>query len=235
MKTISEKFIQITAGKGPAECCWVVSKVLKILLREAEMYGIDCTQLHRENGSENGTLFSVTLQLEGDAVDDFVATWVGTIQWIGKSKFRKFHKRRNWFVGVNLLRFQSQEKAFSERNIRFEFTKSGGPGGQHVNKVNTAVRAKYLPTGDSVFVSQGRSQLQNKQETVRKLKEVLRLKSRQYFQENRKSNWQNHKELKRGNPIRVFTGSDFKANHQDKKYNSKRKKDKVMAFRREDN
>jgi len=91
-----EKILQITAGRGPAECCWVVAQVLKFLLEDARKNGILCTTLHREKGIENGTLFSASIMLEGEKLDGFVKEWLGTVQWIGQSQFRKFHKRKNW-------------------------------------------------------------------------------------------------------------------------------------------
>ena len=72
--------IQISAGKGPAECTWVVAKVLKFLLEEAKQVGLIHTILHREKGVENGTLLSATVQLEGENVSDFVKGWKGTIK-----------------------------------------------------------------------------------------------------------------------------------------------------------
>lgn len=95
-----EKIIQITSGRGPAECTWVVAQVLKKVLQEAETLGLEATVLQREAGSENGTVASAIVQITGNEADEFVTSWVGTIQWIGKSTFRKFHKRSNWFVGI---------------------------------------------------------------------------------------------------------------------------------------
>jgi peptide chain release factor len=60
-----EKLIQITSGRGPLECQWVVAKVLKVFLEEAKNNTIDYEIIHRENGDENLTLKSVTLLLRG--------------------------------------------------------------------------------------------------------------------------------------------------------------------------
>ena len=163
MENKIERIIQITSGRGPIECCWVVAQVVKIIIDEAKGRRIDTVVLHREQGTENGTLFSASIKLTGSGLDEFLRTWIGTVQWIGISRFRKYHKRKNWFVGVNLQPI-SKRYVFNERDIHYEFTRSGGPGGQHVNKVSTAVRAKHVPTGEVVLVSKRRSQLQNKNE-----------------------------------------------------------------------
>ena len=226
----SEKIIQITAGRGPAECCWVVARVLKFLVKEAHESGINTTILHREPGMENGTLFSASLRLEGEKLTLFLKNWLGTVQWIGQSKFRKHHKRKNWFIGINELAL-NRKITFDQKDIRFEFTKSGGPGGQHVNKVSTAVRATHVPSGEVVLVSNSRSQWQNKNDAIRRMQQVLEIKSLEQAKKQLQDGWKNHNELDRGNPVRVFKGTDFKPDHRSKKYKSKRKAEKQKFLR----
>ncbi|MEM8567146.1 MAG: peptide chain release factor H [Bacteroidota bacterium] len=216
--------IQITSGRGPAECCWVVARVLKEFLREATHAGLSYEIIHREPGDENGTLKTASIRLEGNEIDSFLKTWLGTILWIGQSTFRKFHKRKNWFIGVNKLDSNEVNGKLLDADIRYEFTRAGGPGGQHVNKVSTAVRATHVPSGESVFVSQGRSQLQNKKEAKRRLLGKLEENQLLITKERVKAEWENHNQLNRGNPVRIFKGSDFKPNHHNKKYKSNRKK-----------
>jgi peptide chain release factor len=221
-----ERIIQISSGKGPAECRWVVAKVLKYLLAEARGAGILHTILNRVEGEENGTLYSATVQLEGHNLDDFIKQWRGTIQWIGQSEFRKHHKRKNWFVGIYELDLSSEKFALRDSDFKYEATRGGGPGGQHVNKVSTAIRATHLPTGIAVVASDNRSQLQNKNKAKARLVNTLKAKQ---FEENKakiSASWQNHNELERGNPIRVFKGSDFKSKFVSKKYKGERLKAK---------
>lgn len=223
--------IQITAGRGPAECRWVVAQVLKILLREADQECIEHEIIQRDQGNDNGTLNSVIVKLEGNNLKAFLDQWLGTVQWVGQSKFRKLHKRKNWFIGINQINDSIQPKSFRDKDIRYEFTRSGGPGGQHVNKVSTAVRATHIPSGEVVFVSQGRSQLQNKHEARRRLMKQIEESSLQTIKERIKDEWINHQDLIRGNPIRTFKGSDFKPNHQKKEHKSSRKRIKQALFR----
>lgn len=230
MKKISYKIIQITSGRGPVECCWVVAQVLKFLIKEANEVAISSTVLHREQGMENGTLTSATVQLQGDSIDSFLTRWVGTIQWVGQSDYRKNHKRKNWFVGIKELK-RNPQSDFNEKDIRFEFTRSSGPGGQHVNKVSTAVRATHLPSSEVIFVSTSRSQLQNKKEAIKRIKNLLEIKTIEEAQEQIQEGWQNHNELVRGNPVRIFKGTNFKPNHASKNYKSKRKSHKQGFLR----
>ena len=215
------KTIQFTAGRGPAECTWVVAKVLKTFIKNSSNAGISYTILHQEKGVENGTVQSVSLQLKGQNLTLFLKDWLGTVQWIGKSTFRKYHKRKNWFIGCFELKELKTLEVF-ERDIEFQAIRSSGPGGQHVNKVSSAVRAKHIPTGVQALVSESRSQHQNKKLAINRLKEQLANYNIQQLQKNIQDEWENHLNLERGNPVQIFTGTDFKVQKKKKNYKSKR-------------
>jgi peptide chain release factor len=221
-----EKIIQITAAKGPAECQAVVAKVLKVFISEARGQGLICNVLDRQKGSINGNIKSVTIQLEGSKSIDFLKNWLGTIQWIGQSEFRKQHRRKNWFIGFFELDLSNMTFQISDKDIRFESTRSGGPGGQHVNKVSTAVRATHLHTGLSVLASDSRSQIQNKKMARQRLINKLKARQLEDKQKNVKGQWQNHQELERGNPVKIFKGIDFKSTYVEKSYKKERIRNK---------
>ncbi len=163
-----EKIIQITSGRGPAECSWVVAQVLKTFLEEANDKNIKTTLLQRETGIENGTVETATILLKSNHLDEFVNSWIGTIQWIGQSQFRKFHKRKNWFIGIFEVD-KSTTTEIAEKDIQYQAMRSSGAGGQHVNKVSSAVRATHVPTGISVVAMDSRSQHQNKKLATERL------------------------------------------------------------------
>lgn len=216
-----EELIQITSGRGPLECQWVVAKVLKVFLEEAKNNNIDYEIIHRENGDENLTLKSVTILLKAKNLNEFLKTWLGSICWTGKSTFRKLHKRSNWFIGV--FELEGLEKInFNEKDIQFQTTRSQGSGGQNVNKVNTAVRATHLPTGQSVFVQDTRSQLENKKLSVTRLKEKVMEQNIIQLQKRMQETWNNHLQVQRGSPIRSFSGTDFKKNYQERSFKKQR-------------
>jgi len=216
-----EKLIQITSGRGPLECQWVVAKVLKVFLEEAKNNKIDYEVIHRENGDENLTLKSVTILLKAKILNDFLKTWLGSICWTGKSTFRKLHKRSNWFIGI--FELEGLEKInFNEKDIQFQTTRSQGSGGQNVNKVNTAVRATHVLTGQSVFVQDSRSQLENKKLSVTRLKEKVLEQNIIQLQKRMQETWNNHLNVQRGNPVRTFSGTDFKKNYQEKSFKKQR-------------
>lgn len=212
------RILQITSGRGPAECCWVVAQVLKFLLEEARSLGIETTVLHREKGPENGTIYSATVQLSGKELEAFTRSWTGTIQWIGKSQYRKYHKRKNWFIGINRIEINNNDFKLRDQDLKFEAIRSGGPGGQHANKVSSAVRVTHTPSGLAILASDQRSQLQNKKLARERLAMLMQIEQLKQVKKSAQENWQNHNELKRGNPIRTFEGSDFKRKKEKKKY-----------------
>ncbi|WP_284463370.1 peptide chain release factor H [Chryseobacterium sp.] len=216
-----EKLIQITSGRGPLECQWVVSKVLKTFLEEIKENNIEYEIIHRENGDENLTLKSVTLLLKGKDLKEFLQTWLGSICWVGKSTFRKLHKRSNWFIGIFELE-NLKTIDFKERDVKFQTARSQGSGGQNVNKVNTAVRATHFPSKQSVFVQDSRSQLENKKLSIIRLKEKVMGVYIQQLESKMKETWSLNLQVERGNPVRTFTGTDFKKNYQDKSYKRQR-------------
>jgi len=203
------KTIQITSGRGPRECEWVVAKTLAFFLKEAKKYNIKTTIVDRQIGRTSEELLSVTVELKGKEVDQLLSSWLGTIQWIGQSPFRKNHKRKNWFIGFFAIK-QQKYIEFSEKEVEFQSMRSSGAGGQHVNKVSSAVRAIHIPTGIQVVSMDSRSQLQNKKVALLRLKEKI-----SEVNENKRNGaitdqWSNHLELERGNAVKVFAGDRFK-------------------------
>lgn len=218
MKT---KIIQISAGRGPAECTWVVAKVLKVFIEELKQNRFLYKVLQKEDGSENGTIQSVVLKIEGVGLEPFLESWLGTIQWVGTSTFRKKHKRKNWFIGMFEVQ-QNSNLTIQEKEIKFQAIRSSGPGGQHVNKVSSAVRALHAPTGIQVVAMDSRSQHQNKKLAIQRLHEKVADYNIEQLKNGVKDQWENHLNIERGNPVRVFKGSDFKIKKEEKGYKSKR-------------
>ncbi|RKR05939.1 peptide chain release factor [Flavobacterium sp. 90] len=218
-----EKIIQITAGRGPAECTWVVAQVLKKVLDEAQEQQLETILLQREVGEENGTIETATISIKGKNAETFANSWIGTIQWIGQSQFRKMHKRKNWFIGI--FEIESQKNAsISENDIQYQAMRSSGAGGQHVNKVSSAIRATHIPTGIAVVSMDSRSQHQNKKLATERLLKKLEDETLQQLKNHVGKQWENQLNIQRGNPVRVFTGTDFKKNKVEKSYKGTRQK-----------
>jgi peptide chain release factor len=193
--------IQISAGQGPVECCRVVAKVQEMILGQARKTGISIEVVGGVKGDLKGTLSSATLLAEGKTLMSLISEWEGTIQWVSVSPYRKLYKRKNWFVGVSVYNVMKQVH-WNEDDLRFETCRASGPGGQHVNKVETAVRAIHLPSGIHVFASDSRSQLENKHRSIERLKAKVMAWHAEQLVARQQELWLDQKQLERGNAIK---------------------------------
>lgn len=197
--------IQITSGKGPAECCRVVACVKSLMLKDAKQQNIQIEELENKKGEIDGTFLSVTMMAVGDNLDAFVNEWEGTIQWIAQSPYRKYHKRKNWFVGV--MAFDVKElMQWNPKDVKLETCRSSGPGGQNVNKVETAVRGIHLPSGLQVMAMDTRSQLENKKLCLTRLEAKVLLWQTEQLMAQKQNQWQEHSMLARGNAVKTIKG-----------------------------
>lgn len=196
-------YLQITSGRGPAECCRAVALVLEKILKQAKDLKLEVDVLEREQGEINRTLFSAIVSLEGNRWEEIVEEWEGVIQWIAQSPYRIYHKRKNWFVGIKSFTPSELSEA-DTKYITYQTLRSSGAGGQHVNKTETAVRAIHAPSGLSVTASDQRSQHQNKKLATERLLIKLSAWNEEQQMQQAQENWDNHNNLERGNPVKVI-------------------------------
>jgi len=199
-------YIQITSGRGPVECCRVVVLVLHKLVEHSKQHGLEVELIEHEDGPENGCMFSATLSVSGNDIEKLRSEWEGSVLWVAqKNGFRPWHRRKNWFVGVAFFK-PIQIGTINERDITYNTLRSSGPGGQNVNKVETAVRAIHIPTGLTVLASDMRSQTQNKKLAYERL--IMKLSSIEEEKQMQQTHdvWMNHNTLERGNPVKKFKG-----------------------------
>jgi peptide chain release factor len=205
MKTkLHEVWLQLTAGQGPVECAWAVVQVLGKVLEEAKDTGLETKTLEVEPGPEPGTAFSALVSVSGGAqVAMFAQRWRGTVQWIARSHFRPECRRKNWFVGIDAIE-PVEGTSFDPRDVRWETMRAGGPGGQHVNRTESAVRLTHLPTGLQVTASEERSQHRNRALALARLAKRIAKAEEELIGEAREKRWRAHQDVIRGNPVRVF-------------------------------
>lgn len=193
--------MQISSGMGPIECRAAVGGIFRALQKEYP----DIQQITCNKGEVEGTYSSIIFSSNQD-----LSHLQGTMEWICKSKFRPGHKRKNWFVDVSIIPEADEVyEKISPDDITIESYRSGGPGGQHVNKTESGVRIIHLPTGITITSTKERSQYMNKQDALRKLSAILKNANTANIAKQKNDAWSKHAKIERGNPVRIYEGEKF--------------------------
>jgi peptide chain release factor len=199
----------VTAGRGPAECRIAAAQVLAVMAREAEAAGLNLDVTEGRNPDGHGPSSAIAI-VSGPGEERFAKGWTGSVQWIAESPLRPLHKRKNWFIGVMELPAPSAPpKPLDLKAVRFEAFRAGGPGGQHQNKTESAVRAVHTPSGLAAVARNGRSQHRNKAMALERLAALIEHSGELARIEDRHDVRAGHDKLERGNPTRCFQGRNF--------------------------
>ena len=189
----------ISAGNGPAECRLAVLQILRRLAPETTP---DWLQSAPDKYGPASAI--VTLPPAQSA------RWCGTILWRCRSPIRPHHKRKNWFIGVfRLDALPLPEAHLHSSDLRFTSFRAGGPGGQHQNTTDSAVRVVHLPSGLTAVSRDKRSQHRNKAQALARLETMLSLEGVDADKRWRNTLNELHHNLDRGSPVRIFSGNSF--------------------------
>jgi peptide chain release factor len=201
-----------TSGRGPAECRIALGHALRRLHQEAEAHAVDCDVVEGPYHRDGSGSASALVLLSGDGEAALAKAWVGSVLWIAKSPVRPQHKRKNWFIGVlDVGPPPLVPEPVQSADVRIETFRAGGPGGQHQNKTDSAVRVTHLPTGLAAVSRQERSQHRNKAVALERLAALIAGGGELATLTDARAVQAGHDSLERGRPVRSFTGSGFAA------------------------
>lgn len=196
----------LTAGNGPAECRIALVCLIGEVEAAAKRAGVS-VEIERGHEPDRHGPKSAVLTLDGREAATLAQAFTGTVRFVFRSPVRPGHKRQNWFVGVTQIAAPAptgHHRRLDPGDVRFETLRAGGPGGQHQNTTDSAVRATHIPTGLAVLARDERSQHRNKSLALARLDGLLLALAAADLEAQKSATFLANRSLERGNAVQTF-------------------------------